>query len=155
MGRVQVSGVHACIYVCWQRMCLATPCSASLLLLCCYHICSALEELVQKHHKRHEALVVQIEELQAKLHAVQQQATQPVSAWQAASFLLFFLCFINFWGMIANFQVWGLPWAAAKTSATSLWLKQLLSFVVPMTNTVVVLIFCMQAVKAAWTCLKW
>lgn len=110
---------------------------------------------MQKHHKRHEALVVQIEELQAKLHAVQQQATQPVSAWQAASFLLFFLCFINFWGMIANFQVWGLPWAAAKTSATSLWLKQLLSFVVPMTNTVVVLIFCMQAVKAAWTCLKW
>lgn len=47
---------------------------------------------------------------------------------------------------------------AAKTVAATSWaslgLKQLLNFVVPLTNTAVVLIFCMQAVKAAWTCLK-
>jgi len=116
--------------------------------------CSALEEQLQKHHRRHEALVAQIQQLQVKLQVVQQQPS--ASAWQAASFLLFFLFFINFVGLLANLQMgWVLPWTAAKASASSLWLKQLLTVALPFTNTVVILIFCMQAIKAAWTCLKW
>lgn len=123
--------------------------------------CSALEEQLAKAHKRHEALATQLESVQAKLHAVQsqQQQQQPfaASAWQAASFLLFFLCFINCWGWIANMQMgWTLPWVAvAKPAAGQLFLRQLLGVAVPLTNTVVVIIFCMQAVRAAWTCLKW
>lgn len=110
---------------------------------------SALEEQVEKHHRRHEALAAQLHELHAKLQAVQQQHQQPANTWQAASFLLFFLLFVNFWALIANFQMgWGLPWMAAKP-AGGLWFKQLLSYAVPFTNTAVVLIFCMQAVKAA------
>lgn len=126
----------------------------------CFALCSALEEQLQNHKRRHEALVKQIEELQAKLHAGQQQS--PASAWQAASFLMFFLVFINFWGLMLNMQWgwgWGWPWMPAAKTAAAGWatvgLKQLLNFVVPLTNTAVVLIFCMQAVKAAWTCLKW
>jgi hypothetical protein len=118
--------------------------------------CSALEEQVQQHHRRHDALVGQLQELQAKLHAVQQQ--QPASVWSQASFLLFFLFFINFWGMMVSFQTigWGLPWMAAKAAPVgAVWTKQLLGVAVPLTNTLVVLIFCMQAIKAAWTCLKW
>jgi hypothetical protein len=125
-------------------------------LLVCLLSCSALEDQVQQHHRRHDALVGQLQELQAKLHAVQQQ--QPASVWSQASFLLFFLFFINFWGMMVSFQTvgWGLPWMAAKAAPVgALWTKQLLSVAVPLTNTLVVLIFCMQAIKAAWTCLKW
>jgi hypothetical protein len=131
-------------------------------VICCCVLapCSALQEQLQKHQRRHEALVRQIEELQAKLHSAQQQS--PASAWQAASFLMFFLVFINVWGLMLNMQWgwgWGWPWMpAAKTVAATSWaslgLKQLLNFVVPLTNIAVVLIFCMQAVKAAWTCLK-
>lgn len=116
--------------------------------------CSALEEQVEKHHRRHEALSAQLQELHAKLSTLQQQQHQPATTRQAASFLLFFLLFINFWGMVANFQTgWCWPWMAAKP-AGSLWLKQLLGWAVPFTNTLVIVIFCMQAVKAAWTCLR-
>lgn len=116
--------------------------------------CSALEEQVEKHHRRHEALSAQLQELHAKLSTLQQQQHQPATTWQAASFLLFFLLFINFWGMVANFQTgWCWPWMAAKP-AGSLWLKQLLGWAVPFTNTLVIVIFCMRAVKAAWICLR-
>lgn len=141
-----------------------TPPSPSVCALCCTffdhhfhsttHTCSALEEQLHRHHRRHDALVEQIHDLQAKLQAVQQQP--PVSAWQAASFLLFFLFFINFVGLLSSLQVgFMLPWTAAKASAGSMWIKGLLSFAVPFTNTLVTLIFCMQAIKAALTCLKW
>jgi hypothetical protein len=83
-----------------------------------------------------------------------------VSAWQAASFLLVFLGFINFVSLLVNWHV-GLVlpfWAGGAKAAgvgTALWMKQALGVMLPVTNTLVVLIFCVQAVKAAWHCLRW
>eukprot|EP00879_Flechtneria_rotunda_P003092 GHRR01003313.1.p1 GENE.GHRR01003313.1~~GHRR01003313.1.p1 ORF type:complete len:201 (+),score=50.50 GHRR01003313.1:113-715(+) len=115
---------------------------------------SDLQEQLCRVKKQQEAMQVHIEQLQAKLQLVQQQPA--ATAWQAASYLLFFLCFINFAGFVATFNVgMFMPWAVAKSSASSLWFKGLLGIALPMTNTVVMLIFCLQAVKAAWACLRW
>lgn len=90
--------------------------------------------------------------LQAKLHA----GHPPPSAWQAATFLLVFLGFINFVGLLVNWHAaFVLPWMAPKATASSLVMKQMLSVALPITNTAVVLIFCLQAIKAAWACLTW
>jgi hypothetical protein len=97
-----------------------------------------------------------VQELQAKLHAAQ-QAGPPPSAWQAATFLLMFLGVVNFMGLLVNVHCgWFVPfWAQSKASAGALWLKQLMNVVQPVTNTVVVLTFCIQALKAAWLCVRW
>jgi hypothetical protein len=96
---------------------------------------SDLSEQLRKLHARQEAMQQHVEELKAKLHQQQQQQQPP--AWQAASFLLFFLGFINFAAMLANFQLgMFLPWVAVKPQG-SLLAKQLISTVLPMTNTVV------------------
>lgn len=46
-----------------------------------------------------------------------------------------------------------LPWTAVK--GHGLVVKELLGVALPLTNTAVVLVFCLQAVKAAWACLRW
>jgi hypothetical protein len=76
---------------------------------------------------------------------------------QAASFLLFFLGFINFVGLVASFNLgMFMPWGVvAAKSNTTLMAKQLLGVVLPLTNTLVVLVFCAQAIKAAIACLRW
>eukprot|EP00878_Enallax_costatus_P004582 GHUV01004823.1.p1 GENE.GHUV01004823.1~~GHUV01004823.1.p1 ORF type:complete len:219 (+),score=55.27 GHUV01004823.1:171-827(+) len=116
---------------------------------------SDLSEQLRKLHKQYNTVHDRVEELEAKLQRAQQQP--PPNAWQAATFLLFFMAFINFIGMITTFNPWMfLPWMA-KTPAvqSTMWLKQTLGVVVPITNTAVVLIFCLQAIKAAWTSLRW
>eukprot|EP00775_Hariotina_reticulata_P010266 gene10266-10425_t len=106
-------------------------------------------------HGEHEKILVKIEKLQAKIEQLQQQP--PISAWQAASFLLFFLGFINFVGPLASFNLgMFMPWGVVATkSNTALMAKQLLGVAVPLTNTSVVLVLCAQAIKAAIACLKW
>lgn len=97
---------------------------------------SDLSEQLRKLHARQEAMQQHVEELKAKLREKQQQQQQP-SAWQAASFLLFFLGFINFAAMLANFQLgMFLPWVAVKPAGGVL-AKQLISTMLPLTNTVV------------------
>eukprot|EP00882_Tetradesmus_deserticola_P006027 GHRQ01006345.1.p1 GENE.GHRQ01006345.1~~GHRQ01006345.1.p1 ORF type:complete len:129 (+),score=59.56 GHRQ01006345.1:43-387(+) len=114
-----------------------------------------MSEQLRKLHARQEAMQQNIEELQLRLRQQQLPQQQQPSAWQAASFLLFFLGFINFVAMLANFQLgMFLPWVAVKPQG-GLLAKQMISTVLPLTNTVVVVIFCLQAVKAAWACLRW
>ncbi|KAF6266822.1 hypothetical protein COO60DRAFT_1697273 [Scenedesmus sp. NREL 46B-D3] len=92
---------------------------------------SDISEQLRKLHARQEAMQQHVEELKAQLR---QQQHPP--AWQAASFLLFFLGFINFVAMLANFQLgMFLPWVAAKPQG-GLLVKQLISTVLPLTNTV-------------------
>lgn len=116
---------------------------------------SDLSDQLRNLHQRHQSVVNRIQELEAKLQHMQQQPTP--SAWQAATFLLFFLAFVNLIGLLTTFNPWMfLPWTS-KTPAVqgTLYVKQVLGVVLPMTNTLVVLIFCLQAVKAAWACLRW
>jgi len=100
-------------------------------------------------------------------------ARQP---WDAAMFLLFFLGFINVAGWIA---LWRAQAAIGAASAAAPWwaalapggggggalvapsapllavlLKRLVLFFVPLTNTAVVLTFCVAAVRAALACLR-
>lgn len=116
---------------------------------------SDLGEQLRKLHKQYSTVHDRVEQLETKLQQAQQQP--PPNAWQAATFLLFFMVFINFIGMITTFNPYVfLPWMAKSPAVQStLWLKQTLGVVVPITNTAVVLIFCLQAVKAAWTSLRW
>lgn len=116
---------------------------------------SDLSEQLKQAKRSHEALQQKLHDVTVKLQSSQQRP--PVPAWQAASFLLFFWCFINVVGWMLNFQV-ALPtagfWAKAPPPPqSSLWLKELVNMVRPFTNTAVVLIFCVQAIRAAWVCL--
>jgi hypothetical protein len=93
---------------------------------------SDISEQLRKLHARQEAMQQHVEELKAKLR----QQQQPPD-WQAATFLLFFLGVINFVAMLANFQLgMFLPWVAVKP-AGGLLAKQMISTVLPLTNTVV------------------
>lgn len=124
----------------------------SLILFAGY---SDLSEQLRQLHARHENMVSQVKTLEAKLQTMQQQP--PAGAWQAAAFLLFFMAFINFVGLLTTFNPWlFLPWMAKSPAVQStMYVKQVLGVVLPMTNTLVVIIFCLQAVRAAWACLKW
>ncbi|KAF8072865.1 hypothetical protein HT031_000525 [Scenedesmus sp. PABB004] len=117
---------------------------------------SDLADQLRRLSARHEALSSQLGEANAKLSAVQaaQAGGVPAGAWQAASFLVLFLGFINLMGLLANLHLGlFLPWAAKPQGV--LLVKQLLGTALPATNTAVVLIFCLQAVKAAWAVLRW
>jgi hypothetical protein len=93
---------------------------------------SDISEQLRKLHAKQEAMQQHVEELKAKLRQQQQPP-----AWQAATFLLFFLGFINFVAMLASFQLgMFLPWVAVKPSG-GLLAKQMISTVLPLTNTVV------------------
>jgi hypothetical protein len=85
-------------------------------------------------------------------------------AWQAASFLLLFLVVINVAGAIASFHLaasslswfgwFGVKPAAVAGAGLSKSVLSLITAAVPTANTLVVLVFCVQAVKAAWLCLR-
>lgn len=116
---------------------------------------SDLSDQLRHLHQHHQSVTNRLRELETRLKDLQQQPTP--AAWQAATFLLFFMAFINFIGLLTTFNPWiFLPWMS-KTPAMqgTLYVKQVLGVVLPLTNTLVVFIFCVQAVKAAWACLRW
>lgn len=110
-------------------------------------------------HIRHDTLTAQIAELQGRLPAATgNQQWPPISVWQATHFLGCFLVIINLVGLLVNVHVgMFVPWwgGVAKAPASALAMKQVLSVALPVTNAAVVIIFCLQAVKAAWCCLRW
>lgn len=71
---------------------------------------------------------------------------------KATGFLLFFLSVVNFVGLLARFQMgmflpalwWG------KNNAMLVAARQSLDVCIPLCNTAVVLIICVQAMRAAW-----
>jgi hypothetical protein len=115
----------------------------------------ALSEAVQRLHRQHA-------EAAERLARGGGGAGGP---WQAASFLLLFLVVINIAGAIASFHLattgfsffgWGF---GAKSAATglSVFSRPMLAVItsaVPLANTAVVIVFCIQAIKAAWMCLR-
>jgi len=112
-------------------------------------------------HKSHITMTAHVEHLKAQVSNLQQQQQQqqqssPHAAWTSATFLVMFLFLINFAAFLINIQAsFQFPFWAAKQAVGTLWVKPILDVVLPVTNTSVILIFCVQAVKAAWNCLRW
>lgn len=89
------------------------------------------------------------------------------AAWHAASFLLLFLAVINVAGGLASLHLaassfawfgwWGVKQQAAGAAGAALArpLLAAVSAAVPIANAAVVLVLCVQAVKAAWRCVRY
>jgi uncharacterized membrane protein len=112
-------------------------------------------------HKSHIAVTEHLEHVKAQVSNLQQQQQQQQQSsahatWANASFLVMFLVLINFAAFLVNIQAsFQFPFWAAKQAVGTLWVKQVLDVVLPATNTSVILILCVQAIKAAWNCLRW
>lgn len=113
---------------------------------------------LQDHHEQAAAAAAH----QAR-HPFAAAAGATGGAWQAASFLLLFLVVINIAGAIASFHLaaasftW-FGWGGVKAQAAgSFFTRPMLGAItaaVPLANSAVVVVFCIQAVKAAWLCLR-
>lgn len=131
-----------------------------------------LSEQLRQARKHNASLQSEVEALTAAVSRLQRAAADAHASlshrhpaagpWQAASFLLLFLLVINIAGAVASFHMaastfsffgWGF-----KQQATSGLLArpalEAIAAAVPLANTGVVLVFCVQAVKAAWMCLR-
>lgn len=136
---------------------------------------SDLSEQLRKAHTHNQSLQQRVETLAASIQSLQQQLAQqheqqqqrpsvPHGPWQAASFLLLFLVVINIAGMIASFHLaassitwfgWGFKQqAAAGGMLLAKPMMMAITAAVPAANSCVVLVFCVQAVKAAWMCMR-
>ncbi len=135
-----------------------------------------LSEQLRQTRAHNQSLQIEVESLSATVRRLQdhheaslaERARSPLStaagAWQAASFLLLFLVVINIAGAIASFHLaassftwfgWGGGVKAA--AAGGFFTRPMLGAItaaVPLANSAVVIVFCVQAVKAAWLCLR-
>jgi hypothetical protein len=114
---------------------------------------SDLSEQLQRLQRRHDSLEEEAARLQRQLAA--SAAASPLGAWQAASSLALFVLCVNVAGLLAHVHAGFFlpPWVAKPAYAVAV--KSVLALALPLTNTTVVLIFCLQALKAAWKCLRW
>jgi hypothetical protein len=124
---------------------------------------SDLTEQLRKARSHSARVSEELERLQQDMARLrqQQQETHPLlgahRAWQAASLLLLCVGIINFSSFVVSLQAasaWPFWWAV-KPAPITLLMKQALEWAVPFTNASVILLFCVQAVKAAWHCLRW
>lgn len=123
---------------------------------------SDLTEQLRKARSHSAQVSEELERLQKDMaHMRQQQAaSHPLlgthHAWQAASLLLLCVGIINFASFVVSLQAASVfPFWAVKPAPITLLMKQALEWAVPFTNAAVILLFCIQAVKAAWHCLRW
>jgi hypothetical protein len=138
-----------------------------------------LADQLRQSRAHNQALQMEVEALTGAVRRLQQHLEETAAAaaaaprtpwaaasgaWQAASFLLLFLVVINVAGAIASFHLaassfswfgwFGVKPAAVAGSGLAKPVLSLITAAVPTANALVVLVFCVQAVKAAWLCLR-
>lgn len=75
--------------------------------------------------------------------------------WEAASFLLFFFSFFNFISVLVKFQTHMFVPAAAKNTMFHALVRDGIPSAVPLCNTLLVVLLCVQAFKAACAVIRW